>query len=133
MSAQRCMMLGSLLALAPFALASAKDLPGKQLYYRFCAACHGEQAKGDGPVASYFKVAPPDLTQLAKRSGGVYPADEVRKIIDGRGGEGTHGTRQMPVWGVELYVASPESPDKHKQVEELIDQLVEYLRTVQVK
>jgi mono/diheme cytochrome c family protein len=130
------MMLGSLLALAPFALASAKDPPspdGKQLYYRFCAACHGEQAKGDGPVASHFKIAPPDLTQLAKRHGGTYPADDVRKIIDGRSGQGAHGARQMPVWGVELYAADAGNSDKQKQVEELIDQLVEYLRTLQAK
>jgi mono/diheme cytochrome c family protein len=130
------MMLGSLLALAPFALASAKDLPssnGKQLYYRFCAACHGEQAKGDGPVASYLKVAPPDLTQLAKRRGGTYPAEEIRKIIDGRSEQGAHGTREMPVWGVEFHSAATGNSNKQAQVQQLVDQLVEYLRTVQTK
>jgi mono/diheme cytochrome c family protein len=134
--ARSLMMPTILLALAPFTLASAEELSsydGKQLYFRFCAACHGEQAKGDGPVASYFKIAPPDLTGLAKRRGGTYPADEVRKTIDGRSDAAVHGSRQMPVWGYEFYFADTGNPDKQKQVEELIDRLVDYLRTVQVK
>ena len=135
MSARPFIILGSLLALAPLMLASAEDLSsysGRQLYIRFCAACHGEQARGDGPVAPHFKVAPPDLTQLAKRRGGTYPADEIRRIIDGRGEEGAHGARQMPVWGIELDVAVTGA-GKPKQAGELIDRLVEYLRTVQAK
>jgi mono/diheme cytochrome c family protein len=130
------MMPALLAALLPFTLASAEDLSsydGKQLYFRFCAACHGEAAKGDGPVASYFKIAPPDLTHLAKRRGGTYPADEVRKIIDGRSDAAVHGSRQMPVWGYEFYFADTGNPDQQKQVEVLIDRLVDYLRTVQVK
>ena len=125
-----------LTALCPFALASGEELSsynGEQLYFRFCAACHGETGKGDGPVASYFKIAPPDLTQLAKRRGGTYPADEVRKIIDGRGEASVHGSRQMPVWGYEFYFADTGNPDQQKQVEELIDRLVAYLRTLQGK
>jgi mono/diheme cytochrome c family protein len=133
---RRFKILGSLLTLAPLALASAEELShynGEQLYYRFCAACHGEQAEGNGPVASFFKIAPPDLTRLATRRGGKYPAEEVRKIIDGRDVRGPHGSRQMPVWGMELYYADTGNPDKQKQVEELIDRLVEYLRTIQKK
>ena len=34
---------------------------GRQLYQRFCAACHGEAAKGNGPL-SPRNVHPPDLT-----------------------------------------------------------------------
>jgi hypothetical protein len=37
----------------------------------------------------------------------------------------------MPVWGMELYYADTGNPDTQKQVEELIDRLVEYLRTIQ--
>ena len=135
-SAPRFMLLGILLTLMPFTFASAEELSsydGKQLYFRFCAACHGEQADGKGAVASYFKIAPPDLTRLAKRRGGTYPADEVRKTIDGRSDASVHGSRQMPVWGYEFYFADSGNPDKQRQVEELIDRLVEYLRTVQVK
>jgi mono/diheme cytochrome c family protein len=133
---RRCRILGSLLALAPLASAPAEEIShynGEQLYYRFCASCHGETAEGDGPVASFFKLAPPDLTYLAKRRGGQYPAEEVASIIDGRDIHGPHGSRKMPVWGMELYYADTGNPDKQKQVEELIDRLVEYLRNLQKK
>lgn len=128
------LVVGTLLASVP--LASAEDLSpydGKQLYYRFCAACHGEEAEGNGPVAAFFKVSPPDLTTLAKRRGGTYPAQEVRTIIDGRNVPGPHGSREMPVWGMEFYYADTGNPDKQRQVDQLIDLLVEYLRTLQKK
>jgi mono/diheme cytochrome c family protein len=125
-----------LLVLAPLASAPAEEIShynGEQLYHRFCAACHGEGGEGDGPVASFFKVAPPDLTTLARRRGGEYPADDVRRIVDGRDIHGAHGSRQMPVWGMELFYADTGNPDKQQQVETLIDRLVEYLRGIQKK
>jgi mono/diheme cytochrome c family protein len=120
----------------PVASAPAEEIShydGEQLYHRFCAACHGETGEGDGPVASFFKVAPPDLTTVARRRGGEYPADDMRRIIDGRDIRGPHGSRQMPVWGMEFYYADTGNPDKQRQVEELIDRLVEYLRKIQMK
>jgi mono/diheme cytochrome c family protein len=125
-----------LVVLAPFASAPAEEIShynGEQLYQRFCAACHGEGGEGDGPVAAFFKVTPPDLTTLARRRGGQYPADDVRRIIDGRDISGAHGTRTMPVWGMELFYADTGNPDKQQQVETLIDRLVEYLRGIQEK
>jgi hypothetical protein len=41
----------------------------------------------------------PDLTLLARRHGGTFPEDEVRKIIDGRTTLPPHGSREMSVWG----------------------------------
>jgi mono/diheme cytochrome c family protein len=134
MFVRRCTILASLLALAPLASAPAEEIShynGEQLYYRFCASCHGESAEGDGPVASYFKLVPPDLTVLAKRRGGQFPAEEIGKIIDGRDIRGPHGSRQMPVWGMEFYYADTGNPDKQREVEELVDRLVEYLRKIQ--
>lgn len=104
---------------------------GEELYQRLCAACHGKQGEGDGAVASYFKMQPPDLTQLARRHGGEYPAEKVARIVDGRETPGPHGSRQMPVWGVALYYDDPEGADKEKKVKALVDRVVEYLRTVQ--
>jgi mono/diheme cytochrome c family protein len=130
---RRTVMLGSLLSIAPLA-APAENLSqysGEQLYERFCAACHGDNAEGNGPVAAFFKIAPPDLTRLAKRRGGEFPTDDIRRIIDGRNIKGPHGTRNMPVWGMELRFADTGNPDKQKPVEELIDRLVGYLRSIQ--
>jgi cytochrome c553 len=33
-----------------------------------CAACHGEDGKGNDILASVLKVTPPDLTALARRN-----------------------------------------------------------------
>ena len=54
---------------------------GERLYKQFCAACHGSDAKGHGPVASSLKVAPPDLTTLAKRHKGKFSYNYVSSIL----------------------------------------------------
>lgn len=79
--------------------AELSSYSGAELYQRFCASCHGYSGFGDGPVASQLKVSVPDLTRIAKRHGGVFPAEDVRRIIDGRSVHMAHGTRTMPVWG----------------------------------
>lgn len=104
---------------------------GEQLYQRFCAACHGDKGAGDGPVAPFFKLAPPDLTRIAKRRGGVFPEGDIRRIIDGTAVRAPHGARNMPVWGMEFYYSDAGNPDEQKQVSVLIDRLVSYLRTLQ--
>ena len=68
-----------------------------------CASCHGTDGKGNGPIASLLKTTPSDLTQLAKKNGGVFPVSAVYEVIDGRQEIKAHGPRDMPVWGY-LYV-----------------------------
>jgi mono/diheme cytochrome c family protein len=104
---------------------------GKQLYQRFCGACHGVEARGDGPVASYFKVAPPDLTRLAHRHGGQFPAAQVRRTIDGSSKLLPHGESSMPVWGLEFMLASGSTPDARQRADEIISRLVDYLASIQ--
>lgn len=74
---------------------------GKVEYESSCASCHGLSGKGDGPLARALVSQPSDLTTLAKRNGGVFPAQRVHEIIDGRKEVEAHGTREMPVWGRE--------------------------------
>jgi hypothetical protein len=127
-------MLALILALPWQSAAFAKDLSqksDKELYQRLCSGCHGERGEGDGIIGTYFKMRPPDLTQLAQKNGGQFPADEVRRIVDGRDTPGAHGSRQMPVWGVALYDTDAKNPRQEQQVNEMIDRLVEYLRTIQ--
>lgn len=115
---------------------SAEDLShqtGKELYQRLCAACHGENGEGDGTVAAYFKMRPPDLTHIASRHGGEFPADEVRRTVDGRDSPGAHGSRQMPIWGVALYYTDTTSPRQEEQVKDIVDRVVEYVRAIQKK
>jgi mono/diheme cytochrome c family protein len=79
-------------------VASAQEVDkGRIEFLSKCAECHGTDGKGAGPMSSRLKNKPPDLTVVAKRNNGVFPADAVAKAVDGRG-ESHRGT-EMPIWG----------------------------------
>jgi hypothetical protein len=44
---------------------------GKVDYESSCAACHGQNGKGDGPVSEELRTRPSDLTLIAKKNGGA--------------------------------------------------------------
>jgi len=64
-----------------------------------CAACHGQAAKGDRPLAPDLKVTLADFTQVSKKNGGEFPMGRVYRVIEGREEVKGHGTREMPIWG----------------------------------
>lgn len=111
---------------------SVKAASGRVTFQRYCASCHGAGAKGDGRLASIIKIPVADLTAIAKRHGGEFPSDAVRETIDGRKDVVAHGLREMPVWGDAL-----QHPDQAGDQEQIartkIDQLVEYLKSIQGK
>lgn len=72
---------------------------GAQMYKTYCAVCHGLDGKGKGPAAEALKVPPSDLTTMAIRNGGKYPALKVSAIIRGEEVLAAHGTKDMPIWG----------------------------------
>ncbi|MGE0483896.1 MAG: cytochrome c [Gammaproteobacteria bacterium] len=124
----------------PFALALACAAPvqaddadvaavGKDRFANYCAACHGLDAKGDGPVAFVLKKAPPDLTVLAKNNGGDFPFNKVYDMVDGRGMPGAHGTREMPVWGGEWKDSSRVGAET--EVRGRLLEIIIFLRSVQ--
>jgi len=86
-------------ALAGSAGAEARSELGKQEYESNCVACHGPVGKGDGYFAQYLKLPLPDLTTISRRNGGVFPADRMIEVIDGRQALKGHGPRNMPIWG----------------------------------
>jgi mono/diheme cytochrome c family protein len=107
------------------------DYSGEELFGRFCASCHGAQARGDGPVSRSLNVAVPDLTTIAVRYG-EFPAGRIRDVIDGRGIDIlAHGTRTMPVWGYEFWVEEGGDVNAQRAVRNAINKLVEYLISVQ--
>src|SRR3974390_3171094 len=79
------------------AISQGADL-GRAEYLSSCAACHGADGKGNGPIASQLVKQPSDLTNLAKQNGGVFPIETVYRIIDGREGGGAPGSRALPIW-----------------------------------
>jgi len=120
------------IALAQNAMAQAFDpYSGQETFMRYCAACHGESARGDGPVAAGLPISVPDLTLLQQRRGDEFPEDVLRKIIDGQEAVVVHGTRFMPVWGYEFWVEEGADEEARERVEIIVDNLVEYLRSVQ--
>lgn len=104
---------------------------GAQLFKRLCAACHGPEAKGDGPVAASLNVAVPNLREISKRHGGRFPAEDLAKFIDGRKAVTAHGTRQMPVWGDELLRSEAGDPEAEAAEKALIQKIVSYLNEIQ--
>ena len=107
-------------------------MSGGELFEQFCASCHGPGGEGDGPVAPLIKIPVADLTRISRRHGGEFPADDVRRTIDGRADQKAHGTRDMPVWGMEFYDYFNINTDgEQRRVDAVVDQLVTYLRSIQ--
>ncbi len=80
--------------------APIRPVEGAKVYQNYCASCHGMDGRGKGPVASALKQEVPDLTTLARRNAGKFPAERVKETIAGDGKLiAAHGSKEMPVWG----------------------------------
>ena len=103
---------------------------GPQMFQAYCADCHGRDAKGGGPLVAVLKVAPPDLTTLAKRNQGKFPVEHVSRTIGGPSANAAHGSREMPIWGPVF-----RNMDKgHKGSAEVrIKTLTSYIASLQVR
>jgi mono/diheme cytochrome c family protein len=109
---------------------------GKREFESKCAVCHGKDGKGGGPYAASLKSPLPDLTTMARRNGGVFPVARTYAQIEGAGPG--HGTRDMPVWGLDYTIqASEQLPDlpynQAQFVRTRIMSLLEYMNQIQVK
>jgi cytochrome c oxidase cbb3-type subunit 2 len=108
--------LTALLALPLVVVAQQEQHPGKPVYDRWCAGCHGEDGKGSGDAAAFMLPRPRDFTQalyqVRTTSTGSLPTDaDILHVID----EGMPGTA-MPGWRRAL-------TERERQ------NLVEYLKT----
>lgn len=104
---------------------------GAILFQLHCASCHGENARGNGPVAQFISVKVPDLTQISAAHGGDFPADQVSRIIDGQAEILAHGTRHMPVWGKEFSGQQADDERARSEATEKVKALVNYVRKLQ--
>lgn len=79
-----------------------------------------------------------DLTTLTKKNGGVFPAEHIYQVIDGRKAVRGHGTGEMPIWGRD-YQAQARTMSRFGTVSEeayvrnSINLLVEYIYRLQEK
>ena len=106
---------------------------GKEMFSAYCAPCHGADGKGNGPAASSLKVPPTDLTQMAKKHDGKFPANSLAgtlKFGSGTAAAGAHGSAEMPVWGP-LF----QSLDRFHgtSVQQRVSNLVSYVESIQAK
>ena len=104
---RRLALMVLLIAGAPVGAQDVEE--GRALYDRHCAACHGADGEGDGPLAPALIVQPVDLTALSAANGGIFPAEQMVARIDGRDPLVSHGS-PMPVYGP--FFDGPESAMK---------------------
>ncbi len=103
------------LMLASGMLAYAADAEqGKKLYGQFCASCHGQSGKGDGPAAAALNPKPRDHTNKEYMS--KMSEDELLNVIK-NGGVSVGKSPLMPPWGASL---------KDDQIKDIIA----YIRTL---
>jgi mono/diheme cytochrome c family protein len=119
------------------ALAADKVDIGKREYESNCIACHGKDLKG-GAYVDFLKVTPPDLSQLSRKNGGVFPFERVYGSIDGRQELKGHGSRDMPIWGKDYQVKAGEyyvdvNYDPEAFIRARIFALIDYLNRMQAK
>ena len=121
------MLAGALAASSACGFAEEMDF-GRTNYDSNCAACHGPNGKGDGPVSAELRTKPSDLTLIAKRNGGVFPADVLYRIIDGRRTIRAHGTYEMPVLGFVFRRSDPEDVARNRVLA-----IIAHLKSIQVE
>ncbi len=103
---------------------------GRDIFKRYCASCHGEDAKGNGPAVIAMSVPPPNLTTLTKRHDGKYPDGYVGAVLKFGRSRASHGSEDMPVWGSRFSRLDPVNDPTGQQH---INDLVAYIGSLQVK
>jgi mono/diheme cytochrome c family protein len=105
-------------------------LSGKETFLKYCASCHGEDAKGNGPAAVALRPPPSDLTTLTKRYEGKFPSGYVGTLVKFGRNLLAHGSDDMPVWGSRF---RDIDPIKDPTGQQHVDDLVAYIESVQAK
>lgn len=112
---------------------TASAASGQEMYMTYCAVCHGTDGKGGGPATPALKDPVPDLTTLAQRHNGKYPATYVASILRfGVQGIPAHGSPDMPIWGPIFRQMGKTPSDKSSETTRIAN-LNRYLESLQVK
>ena len=76
------------------------SVEGARIFQYHCAVCHGADGRGHGPDAVVLTHPVPDLTLISQKSGGRFPYQRVKEIIEGKEtGWLAQSNREMPSWG----------------------------------
>ena len=135
----RITLLSGLLLIAVFAAVASSASPqtpppredynsGAYLYRVFCASCHGDTGKGDGPVADLSVPRASDLTTIRQRSGGVFPRTRVMGVLDGTIRLQGHDAPAMPHW---RNVLRRTERDDDRVIRQRLEALVSHVEELQ--
>jgi len=134
----RLLVLASVLLLVACQSQPTYMPSGEQTYKQYCAACHGADAKGHGPVASVLTTPPPDLTTLAKSHSGKFPYDYVSSVLEFGTASSrnivsdyaypAHSSSDMPTWGPIFQYYDKQS---ERVVQQRIKNICDYLASLQ--
>ena len=108
-----------------------RPVDGGSIFRNYCAACHGLDGRGQGPVSKALKQEVPDLTRLAQRNDGAFPAIHVRTTILFGADDllPAHGSKGMPIWGPIFHEIEFDRDLGNVRLENI----VEYLESIQRK
>jgi cytochrome c oxidase cbb3-type subunit 3 len=108
------MTLGALVLATALRVQAADPEEGKKVYMQFCASCHGQSGKGDGPAAAALNPKPRDHTDRQYMSS--LSDEQLFKVIK-EGGASVGKSPLMPPWGPSI---------KDEQIKDVIA----YVRTL---
>ncbi len=99
----------------PYPAGEAALKAAKDLYAEYCAQCHGDSGKGDGPEAAMYKTKPADFTDahmMSEMSDGeiYYKVTEGRRPMPGFKKTLTEEQRWMLVSYVKTLAAKSPAP-----------------------
>jgi len=103
---------------------------GPELYRRYCAVCHANDGRGNGPPppGSNFSQSPPDLTTLSRCNAGNFPVAYVMGVLRSGIKLPDHGSPEMPVWGEIFKVGNGLDEN---QVQRRVENLTNYIQSLQ--
>ena len=126
------LLLAALMLIGNTQRSDADELSdGRQLYVEHCAACHGLNGDGHGPLERELAKPAADLRILSKRYGNPLPYDQIARFMDGRADVKAHGSRDMPVWGEEMW-KNPPGKGNPNEVSEPVAKIIRYLQSIQI-
>ena len=120
-----------MLGLGAVVQARAQDVPamatqfGEKTYRLFCVGCHAPDGRGNVAVLEALQLPVVDLTTIAARNGGAFPAEAAKSAVLGTGTEG-HARLEMAPWA-EVFAGEFESFKAQAVINQMVDRRVDHL------
>lgn len=109
-------------------------LSGPKMYAAYCAVCHGDKGKGDGPAALGLRTSPGDLTTIAKSNHGKFPTMHVYQVIyEGVPNPKNPRMYEMPAWRPLFHSICVVPPNCRAEIQMRVANLTSYIQSLQEK